>query len=224
MRNRQVEFRPAYPQFDLPPFKPASKYVPTWYKKTPIVAEKTLTAKRCVPILDALTSGYTLETPVDIHWDYRKAETESPYWYDAKFQFVSVHYKAQTESFDLADNLDPQPYKWNNFWHIKLPKGYSAVFTHPINRTELPFVSFTGIVDADKHPLIINFPFFIQKEFVGVIPAGTPIIQFIPFKREKWTGVIKDSNKSYRYAREYEVFEPPFAWYKRNWWTKKTYS
>ena len=31
-----------------------------------------------------------------------------------------------------------------------------------------------------------NVPFFIKSGFEGVIPAGTPIAQLIPIKREKW--------------------------------------
>lgn len=222
MRKRSVEFRPESPQFDIREPQPATKHIPAWYKSTPVVSDKTLTAKRCVPLLDGLTAGYIISLPVDVYWDDER--TDGPkYWYDAPFQQVSMHAPSQTEIFEIDESFDTQPYKWLNHFHIKTPKGYSMLFVHPINRTELPFYSFTGFVDTDKHPLVINFPFVIKKGFKGLIPAGTPLIQAIPVKREEWNGVMKDVDVAYEYPKQYEVLNPPFAWYKRNFWEKKRY-
>jgi hypothetical protein len=40
-------------------------------------------------------------------------------------------------------------------------------------------------------------PFFLIIGFSGVIPAGTPYVQMIPFKREDWASeiVIENPNK-----------------------------
>lgn len=221
--KKLIEFRSEHPELPIPEPKPASLFIPTWYKKTPIVEEKVLTAKRCVPIIDALSSGYIISTPVDVYWDETDKENKKPYTYDLKYELISMHSSSQTQNFDIDESFDPQPWKWINSFHIKLPKGYSALFTHPVNRTDLPFYSFSGVVDADKHPLIINFPFVIKAGFKGVIPAGTPMIQVIPFKREPWISTIKDKNKPYHYAKSYEVLNPPMGWYKRKFWSKKIY-
>ena len=218
--KRKVEFRSRAPHLDIPPPRPASTFIPDWYKKTPPVAEKILTAKRCVPIIDALSAGYIIPLAADVHWDSSK---ENPYWSDAKTDLVSSHYQVQTENFDIDDAYDTRPFKWVNQFHIKTPKGYGMLFTHPINRTDLPFHSFTGFVDTDKHPLIVNFPFVIKEGFSGVIPAGTPLIQAIPVKREDWEMSIKDEDTPYVYVKEYEVLNPPFGWYKRKVWQKKKY-
>ena len=219
-----IEFRPEMPQYDIPKPQPATKFIPEWYKKTPVVSEQMLTAKRCVPLLDSLSAGYIIPLPVDVYWDDDRDPSEGKkYWYDAPFEQVSMHSPTQTEMFEINENFGTQPYKWINHFHIKTPRGYSMLFTHPINRTELPFYSFTGFVDTDKHPIVTNFPFVIRKGFKGVIPAGTPLIQAIPVKRDAWRGVMKDEDQAFRYARQFEVFNPPFAWYKRNWWTKKQY-
>lgn len=221
MRNKKIEFRPRNPQYDILQPKPASLYIPEWYKQTPQVNEKTLTAKKCVPMLDALTAGYIIPLPVDVYWDENK---DGRKWQvDAKTEIVSEHLKVQTELFDIDDSYDSQPYKWVSQWHITTPKGYSTLFVHPNNRTELPFHSFTGFVDTDKHPVIVNFPFVIKKGFSGTIPAGTPMIQAIPIKREDWQMEMKDMHTPHTYLKEYEVFSPPFGWYKRNFWSKKRY-
>ena len=51
----------------------------------------------------------------------------------------------------------------------------------------MPFYVLPAIVDTDKHPINVNFPFFIRKDFEGTLPMGTPIMQIIPFKRDIWT-------------------------------------
>ena len=45
-----------------------------------------------------------------------------------------------------------------------------------------------GIVDTDTYKASVNFPFVLNEPdtFEGLIPAGTPIAQVIPFKRESW--------------------------------------
>ena len=221
MKSKKIEFRPRSPQYEILEPRPASLFIPDWYKKTPQVAEKILTAKRCVPIIDALSAGYVIPLPADIYWDENRQENK---WQsDSKVELISGHSKVQTEMFDISTEFDSQPYKWISHWHITTPKGYSTLFVHPTNRSDLPFYSFSGLVDTDKHPLIVNFPFVIKKDFVGVIPAGTPLIQAIPIKRDNWEMSIKDEDKAHLYLKEYEVTNPPFGWYKRKFWSKKKY-
>ena len=79
--------------------------------------------------------------------------------------------------------------KFNNFWTIEAPPGYSILFTHPVNRGDLPFTTFTGLVDCDTfHDSPVNFPaHWHDTAFNGVLPKGTPVAQCLPVKRESWT-------------------------------------
>lgn len=220
MSNKQIKFISANTAIDISKPEASSRSVPVWYRKMKGVKEKIETVKKCIPFLDALTSGYTITLPVDVVWNSKTREFTT----QSKIEVVSRHHPVQTDMVDLPPEFDTDPQKWINNWFIKTPRGYSCLFVHPLNRTDLPFYSFTGIVDTDKHPLVVNFPFVMRKDFDGVIPAGTPLIQIIPFKREKWTSKIVDTGESYRYPYDYEVDQAPFAWYKRKWWTKKSYS
>ena len=44
-----------------------------------------------------------------------------------------------------------------------------------------------GIVDTDTYNAPVNFPFVLNNiKFEGLIPAGSPMAQVIPFKRDSW--------------------------------------
>ncbi len=79
--------------------------------------------------------------------------------------------------------------KFNNFWTIELPPGYSLLVTHPINRDDLPFTTLTGLVDADLYcEAFVHFPArWRDPEFNGTLAKGTPVAQCLPIKREIWT-------------------------------------
>jgi hypothetical protein len=69
----------------------------------------------------------------------------------------------------------------------------------------------------------VQFPFFIKKDFNGLIPAGTPILQAIPFKRDDWKADYGKEEESYQYEGFWKWFNPPLAKYKREFWQKKNY-
>ena len=78
--------------------------------------------------------------------------------------------------------------KFHNLWTIQAPEGYALLFTHPVNRFDLPFTTLTGLVDSDRyHDAWINFPaHWHDMDFRGVLPRGTPVAQCFPVKRETW--------------------------------------
>jgi hypothetical protein len=220
LRSKTITFHSQHPEFEISKPIPASRMVPGWYRTMPGVKDGTETLKKCIPVLDALTSGYIFTLTADVWYNNESKEIIS----NSALKINSDHLSVQTENVVLPDEFDPQPHKWINYWHIKTPKGYSTLFIHPLDREDLPFKSFTGIVDTDKHPLVINFPFFMRKDFDGKIPAGTPIIQAIPFKRDSWDSkIIDDPTKPYVFLEEHKHLDAPLAYYKRNSWIKKVF-
>lgn len=217
---KKIEFYSDKTHLDLMRPMPTSKIVPKWYRLMDGVVEGTPTVKKCVPVLDVLTAGYVIPLPADVVW----SEERKAFVTQGKLVVNSDHHPDQTADVPIPDEYDPQPHKWINSWYVKTPPGYSTLFVHPLNRMDLPFYSFSGIVDTDRHPLVINFPFVFRKGFKGIVPAGTPMIQAIPFKRDDWESKYIDDGESYEYPKSYEVEMPPFAWYKRNWWQRKRYS
>lgn len=178
-----------FPDIEQP--QPASKYIPSWYKEIEsyVGGEKmpggdgvTLaTIKRCMPVFDAVTSGYMITLPADV-WVSIKDEEQYFEW--SSFGLVQFHAVDQAPTHPLRNQF---PYaKWMNYWAIKTPPGYSTLFIQPMHH-DLPFTIMPGVVDTDKYTAPVNFPMVINDpEFQGLIPKGTPIAQVIPFKRESW--------------------------------------
>jgi hypothetical protein len=100
----------------------------------PGVEGTEMTIKKCVPFLDSMTSGYTLYLAADVEFvkDGFKTFTKVP--------TLTAHYKEQTSLVPVPPEYDSQPYKWENFFVMTTPKGYSTLFTHPLNRSDLPFM------------------------------------------------------------------------------------
>lgn len=211
--------------------EPAQKNIPHWYKemvsygdsgKKPNGEGKVdKTVKKCIPFLDAITSGYLFFTHGDIYVSQRE---EGPWFEWTGEPIIEFHNKWQIEKHPAVENEEYNVPKYLNPWIMKTPKGYSTLFVPPIHR-ETPFKILEGIVDTDAYNTNINFPFILSNlKFEGIIPAGTPIAQAIPFKRDDWQyeiGNEKDIDQARRVQREMRQY---FSNYYRNkFWVRKTY-
>lgn len=214
---------------DLEHPKSASKLVPDWYKnmESYIGGEKkptgdaatTATVKRCMPVFDAITAGYIIESPADV-WVSIRNEQQWFEWSD--FGLISFHPIEQAPNHPAKK---PFAYpKWNNPWSIKTPKGYSTLFVQPFHRESI-FTILPGIVDTDQYTPSVNFPFVINDPtFEGLIPKGTPIAQVIPFKRDSWIMELGNKKELEAQAKISKKLQSKFFdRYKSMFWTKKEY-
>lgn len=216
---KKITFRSEDVSVDWVKPEPVVKNIPDWFKGISPVIDNQMTIKKCVPVMDSFTTGYVFKTSADLFYD-----NETKRFIDNGIsETVTYHKDFQLDGWAFPENVEPHPYKWTNKFHLKTPKGYSILFTHPLNRGDLPFVTMSSVVDTDNFPLSVQFPFFIKKDFHGLIPAGTPIIQAIPIKRESWKADYGDEEESYVYKDFWSWFDPPMAKYKRFFWTRKDY-
>jgi hypothetical protein len=209
--------------------KLASKLIPEWYKEMDSYPDKNKkpdgngfgngTIKRCMPVFDAITAGYIIESPADVWVSLRDG---IQYFEWASHSLIGFH---SIEQAPNHPNKKPFAYpKWHNPWSITTPKGYSTLFVQPFHRESL-FTVFSGIVDTDTYTVPVNFPFTINDPaFEGLIPKGTPIVQVIPFKRDSWT--MKLGNKKDLEAQDKvlkKLQSKFFDRYKSMFWQKKEY-
>ena len=122
-------------------------------------------------------------------------------------------------------NLNQPIPKWKNPWGIETPKGFSCLIINPVHSSNLYFSILEGIVDTDRYTSPTNFPFVLKDpEFEGMIPAGTPLAQVIPFKRSSWK-MEMGTEKNLKKVRENrdDLSSVFFDRYKRLFWSKKEY-
>jgi hypothetical protein len=187
---------------------------------------KIPTWKACPAILDAFSTGYVLKTPCELTF--------------FKNEQGIIDVKAESDQFkDFCTSRPPMPqfehprgyyehhFSWFCDWGLELPEGYSALFMTPMNRFDLPFLNTTGIVDSDKVHLLGSFPFFIIEGWEGVIPAGTPYLQILPFKREDWEHKVEmlgQSEMQSKYMDNANFYrQPDGGVYKSKVWSRRKY-
>lgn len=208
---------------------PASRAVPGWYKNTPeyVGGERLIrdgatphTVKKCMPVFDAMTAGYIIRTYVDVQVTRRD---ELPYYEWPSLNAISFHPVEQAPKHP-ANNGAPYP-KWSNPWAIRTPRGYSCLFVPPLHNPNGVFTVLPGVVDTDSYTAPVNFPFTLDDvSWEGLIPAGTPMVQVIPFRRDSWDMVMGGDNELVSQGKVTNRLRSLW-WnsYKRQFWTRKEY-
>jgi hypothetical protein len=211
---------------------PASKILPEWFKKTePLIykgnahrnPDKTSnkTLKLCMPFLDAMSSGYMITLPCDVIFVDPNQYGARVLW-DVSWNVLEGHTEGQIGYMPLLEGYNRNPLKWSVMWSLKTPSGYSLLYTHPLNRFDLPFFTMSGIVDTDNFEIPVNLPFIIKEGFMGKIPKGTPLAQVIPIKRESWKSTIEKPKIKNTFLLDKLRTVVDFS-YKIRWWNKKSY-
>ena len=217
----------------IDPPKPASNFIPQWYKRlSPYVDDKiknhrnrrgiNLTVKTCMPVLDSISTGYILALPCDINFVDPKTHGRRVDW-EVSWKVLTSHAEEQVSGIGLPDIYEKTPLKFEGMWRVRAPKGYSLLYTHPFYHYDLPFFTATGIVDADVYDSAMNIPFFIRKDFFGVLERGTPMAQIIPIKREVWSSEVLPYDPDYEFAIN-NIKLTAFRSYKRRFWNRKKYT
>jgi hypothetical protein len=221
--------------FDIFPnsITPAKSNIPLWYKKISRWKNNEMfslknelehkTIKHCMPFFDTLTTGYMINLPFDIYILNKNGKILVTWKHDLKEEQVSFRQELSLDNIFPAGHY-PIEFVWRFGCSFVVPKEYSVLLCHPLNRYDLPFTTLSGIleggyvVSADG-----NIPFYIKDGFEGIIHKGTPIAQLIPFRQENWSskiekGLVEEGKKNGK--RSTSVFSD---WYKKTHWKKKNY-
>ena len=184
---------------------PARKIMPEWYKNlTPKVGGKdkleNSTIKRCAPFLDAMSTGWIIPSAADVEFTTNDAASEINFKWSFYKKMIENHNPSQInpDSGPKHPTNPKPPLKFLNYWYIKIPSGYSALFVPPLNRPDPRFQCISGMVDdtymGNGALEYINFPFtFNVPNYTGLIKAGTPLVQMILIKRDS---VLESSRRA----------------------------
>lgn len=229
---KKITFRPASDLVfkSLNPPSPSKNFIPNWYKDSPKFSDGKMkfseenglnrNYKTCIPFLDIMMAGYVIELPYDLLVEKRGSEISFG-WADAE---SLIRRRLNLVGMPRPAGHYEQAYAWTFSWGVETPPGYSSIITHPFNRHDLPFVTTSGIVDSDQFSQGGEIPFFLREDFEGIIPAGTPIAQVIPFKREPWESSAAPYDDSFFQRQVYYVRKHLTGGYKKYLWQRKSYS
>ena len=215
----------------LPEISGIKSKIPQWYKdqdmwnnQKPLENSYNISKsfKTCMPFLDAMISGYTIELWTDIL--VRQENNFPVFTWASGPDPVGLRGTEINKNLPIPNGFNLNQFAWQFPYTIKVPLGYSCLITHPLNRHDLPFIGLSAIVDNEVATLGPgNYPFFIKEGFEGIIPAGTPIMQIIAFKRENWKikenkNLLKESINLQR-----KINAVISGYYKKNIWKRKEY-
>lgn len=219
--------------------QPTIKQLPSWYKNADRYAmmpngepfqgpdgSKVVTWKACPAIYDVMGTGYVYRTPCDLEFFLSDSGEISVKVLDDQYKdFVSL--RPQMPQFQHPIGYQKNHFAWWSDWAVELPSGYSALYSQPFNRFDLPFLTTSGIIDNDNVHLPGTMPFFIIDGWTGVIPAGTPYAQIVPFKREDWSSeiIIEDGQLMYEknMANSFKYRKPNGGVYQKDVWQRRKY-
>lgn len=171
----------------------ASKKIPDWWKRLPhthderdAFGSKAMTAKKCMPLQDVMSLGYIIPLQGDVqvisNADRSIIKATGP----KTLPLVEFH-SLQQIGGKTAPGYPANPIKFINHWVIKTAPGWSTLIVPPINHLNPDFTCLGGFVDTDRYPKEINFPaLWHTPNFDDKIPAGTPLVQVIPVKRDSF--------------------------------------
>lgn len=212
----------------IPKIVPAKETFPKWFKDIPkyydgsdnlsvLESGSNIGIKGCYPFIDSLTSGYVIKLHCDVLVE--KGSTGNSVNWTHDIPPIAGRSISLVGGIPSPSGFSSFEFAWELYYRLKLPKGYSALFVHPLNRMDLPFISTSGIVDADGGMANGSIPFCLDKNFEGIIPEGTPIVQIIPFKRDEWKADYCSLPKELNWNPRKNIT----GWYKKNIWKRKTY-
>ncbi len=199
-KNSIIQFRCFEEDWDVIPKPfPSRKFLPKWYKDLqPKLGSgfEQSTIKRCPPFLDAMVVGWIIPLVADIHMISNEDCSELKWECKYAKPIIETHLPEQVNGGKHPKFPKP-PIKFMNYWSIKVPDGWSVLFVPPLNRDNDKFFCMSGLVDCDRYEEFINFPgFWTKPNFNEILPAGTPLIQAIPIKRDNFdiTSIMKPFN------------------------------
>lgn len=184
--------------------KPAHKALPDWWTKTPTVKSSVSldgqvvgNIKTCPALPDYFSQGYIIPM-----W------TDSILRYDSKHNRYEWRVSDSSFSWDIHGGeqlLNHVPFTYLQKkalfvfkavcpWRVITPKGYSVYqlpLTYHFNNE---FSVFPGVIDTDVHHEINQQVMILKDKEEIFIKRGTPLAQYIPYKREKQKIEIRDAN------------------------------
>lgn len=192
--------------------KPANECYPDWFKALSRngLADNpdtslNKTAAACQPLSDALSTGWVLPCPADIKIEYKSDANELDFYVYCEVEdyenLVSIESNSVLQLGDkFPASLDGKVLiQINTPWVAETRDGFSTLLTPGINRPDSRFTPFSGMIDTDNYPRMLNVVTLVDvPDGKTVIEKGTPFASVLPMRRSDMGGVAKIESNSER--------------------------
>ena len=170
--------------------KPSNDCFPSWIKdlrKEKLVDNK-LNMSDCLPAIEAMLQGIIIEFPVTMTFEYLGDHPKLGKMIACDHKGYPIIGGHEFSQYKGAEFQDFHVVKVGLPWVIEVPKGYSCLFTAPLNRSgNAEAFCISGVVRCDRYYNMVSIPFAIplkKKGDVMVVEKGRPFVQIIPLKQE----------------------------------------
>lgn len=214
----------------------ARMYKPKWYEAMIERAklEKAKTGKgivkfrRCPGMVDYAQEGYLILAHTDIHIKANSVgiSVSTPNISDPQLQPTPMDFAVIDGMAPIGEGVVKAVTKVPLPYGIFLEPGHSAhllpALMHAGEYMDKIFV-YPGTVDYDKFH-VSNFIFSCIKPCEFVIPAGTPLLHVLPFKRVSYHGTTGPANRKEKAQLRYGFASRLTGFYRKVFHTKKNYT
>ncbi len=202
----------------------ASEVVPIWLSDQKKYENSNDKFQNCPGMHDLMKSGYIINAWDDIRIKANRVGTVAKMERSFTLPLKPMNPKIVTGIAPLEKDMPLQVYKLNTPWSVTTRSGWSAMVLPATYHS--PFFKdlyvYGGINDyEDFH--VMNFIFSPLRECEVFIPAGTPLLQVIPYKRESFKAVTGSSTQLDRDIYHFSFPTRVRAAYRKLFHHRKTY-
>lgn len=232
LRNPEIKFKAVYGDWSIStPVMAAKDFKSKWMKEQP----KETSIVNCPGIHDFLTSGYIISLPVDYKILSNSAGTaiipqSHPIDPLPRHMVPTSEDKLNPEMIrgfiaNKVDKVKVEVCKISLPWHIQTPKGYSVIALPCMYQADYldNIHIYGGIVDTDVY-FNMSLIFSVKKPGEYTLPAGTPVLHIIPFKREEFNATCGKASIEEMDLYKYSGTTRIRHWYRKYFQSKKKFN
>lgn len=180
--------------------KPTKAFMPDWWKQMPhpkdvnskdTAVPQYKNVKTCPSFPDYFSMGFVLPMWADTvlkfsekegRWSWTCGNGDSPFTIDfhGQEQFLQ-HAPAKFQGTKAS-----LVFKFISPWHVRTPQGYSVLQLPMYYHFNNDFSVMPGVIDTDVYHFMNQQVMYHGDGKEVFIPRGTPLVQYVPIRREKY--------------------------------------
>jgi hypothetical protein len=175
--------------------KPASHFLPKWWKDAPNKIGKERTVKLCPSYADLYSSGYII--PMWTDTIFRRLPNGQFEWEvsDGIFQWDFHANNQFVDYIKTKNNLSMVVIKAISPWFAITPKNVSIWQKPLFYDFSDEYTVLEGIIHTDFHHELNQQVLYKSKKNEILIERGTPFAWYVPFERKKFNYSVKEVNE-----------------------------